>query len=192
MISSFLLLVLAVVVGAGPPSVVVVVDAVAVVVARCRPGAGSACARQEASPGAPACCKQGADPWPRLLLLTRSQVRSQEVTRSGQSVATLVLRPGGVVRLWPPVARLPLLLRHPLEGELALVLQVLRLLPPHHLQDCQVRRIIILVISSPPAWRPAAAAAASPTPPAPAFSSPPLPPWTWSCVYVNCAPVSNT
>ena len=83
MISSFLLLVLAVVVGAGPPSVVVVVDAVAVVLVRCRPGAGSACARQEASPGAPACCKQGADPWPRLLLLTRSQVRSQEVTRSG-------------------------------------------------------------------------------------------------------------
>ena len=70
MISSFLLLVLAVVVGAGPPSAVVVVEAVAVMVAPCRPGAGSACARQEAAPGAPACCKQGADPWPRLQLLS--------------------------------------------------------------------------------------------------------------------------
>ena len=145
MISSSLLLVLAVVVGTGPPSAVVVVDAVAVVVAPCRPGAGSACARQEAAPGAPECCKQGADPWPRLQLLTRSQVRSREVTRSEDWILwifTLVLRSGGVVR--PPVARLPLLLRHPLEGELALVLQVLRLLPPHHLQDCQVRRTIIL------------------------------------------------
>ena len=71
MISSFLSLVLADVVGTGPPSAVVVVDAVAVMVAPCRPGAGSASARkQEAAPGAPACRKQGADPWPRLQLLS--------------------------------------------------------------------------------------------------------------------------
>ena len=87
MISSFLLLVLAVVVGAGPPSAVVVVDAVAVMVAPCRPGAGSACARQEAAPGAPACCKQGVDPWSRQQLLTRSQVRSQS---GGDEVWTLI------------------------------------------------------------------------------------------------------
>ena len=91
MISSFLLLVLAVVVGAGPPSAVVVVDAVAVMVAPCRPGAGSACAQQEVAPGAPACRKQGADPLSRLQLLTRSQVRSQS---GGDEVWTVSSYPG--------------------------------------------------------------------------------------------------
>ena len=104
MISSFLSLVLADVVGTGPPSAVVVVDAVAVMVAPCRPGAGSASARQEASPGGPACCKQGADPWPRLQLLTRSQVRSQS---GGDEVWTVSSYPGAAAPSSPPAAPAP-------------------------------------------------------------------------------------
>ena len=104
MISSFLLLVLAVVVGAGPPSAVVVVDAVAVMVAPCRPGAGSACARQEVAPGAPACRKQGADPLSRLQLLTRSQVRSQS---GGDEVWTVSSYPGAAAPSSPPPAPAP-------------------------------------------------------------------------------------